>query len=190
MKKRILTLLTLAFTYGSMASNQDVYRLSVEITDLIYAQREDFSPQKKQLISEHFQSIKKLIENNSSLNCGTRQNVYQDAFGWGSSISGANLSRREAMDLAEQISNKACPLLYLESYKNTYSWATSISGLNAYRSKALEFSTLVSDYNAGIDFTSDVLECIKSQFEFAISISGLNLPRSQAEEFAKKQCLL
>lgn len=188
MKYVSILLSTCLFPAFALASNQQLYQISVEVTDLIYSQTQEITPENQARIIEHFESIKNLVTGQSSIQCGSRQEVYKLAFQWARSTEGLNTHRTEAMEFASSISEKNCPLLYLNSYRTSFEWARSTTGLNTYKSKAMEFALLVSEFNAKNQFEEDVLGCIKPEFDFARSTDGLNLPRQQAEDFAKQQC--
>lgn len=188
MKHLILIAAAFLISATASASNQDIYRLSVEVTDMIYSHKQELSPQQKQQIEDSFQNIKDVLDGRPNLNCDTKQNVYREAFQWARSTEGLNTYKSEAMEFAETVSSKGCPLQYFESYSSSFVWARSSNGLNTYKSKAMEFATQISEFNQSNEYTQNVLECIRPEFDFARSSSGLNLPRDAAEAFAKKQC--
>lgn len=188
MKNLILTAI-LAFTsLTATANNQEIYQLSVNISDMIYDYDSEFTSHEKTQLREQFQIIESIVRGEMRLECGTPQSTYRAAFTWARSSEGLNAIRSDAMELAQEISGKSCSMPYFNRYAESYTWAHSPDGLTIHKSKAMEFASLSADHDEQTQFLDKLLDCIRPQFEFARSSEGLNYSRRRAEEFAKQQC--
>lgn len=170
-------------------STYTLYEKLYKLTERIYYIEYTFTAEQIKMIDDLSNQIEAVISEPNSVTCGTKADVFQEAYKWSYSSEGLNYTSSEAEKFAILITNKLCPAAYFKVFKPGYIFAYSSKGMNKLKTEAIKLATTISDYEAANYYTKNSLQCYIDNYTFAYSSDGMNKTRSEAENFANKQCL-
>lgn len=171
------------------SSNDYLYMKLYRLAEKIYYIETSLGEEQHRIVDELSNQIDMIISIPNDLSCGSKSEVFQDAYKWSYSPDGLNYTSSEAEKFALQISNEFCPAAYLKIFKPAYKFAYSPNGMNKFKAEAKNKAVKISDYESSKFYVKNALQCYIDNYTYAYSSSGMNKSRSEAEQFADKQCL-
>ncbi|QMT59404.1 hypothetical protein [Legionella sp. PC997] len=188
-KSVFIILGSLSMTTMASTSSASLYEKIYRLAEQIYYTEHSLSPEQRQMTEELSNQIEAVISIPNDVTCGTKSDVFQEAYKWSYSSDGLNETSSGAEKFATFIISKSCPAAYFKVFKPAYKFAYASDGMNKTRSEAKNVATKISDYEATKYYTKNSLQCYIDNYKFAYSSGGMNKTRSEAEIFANQQCL-
>lgn len=170
-------------------SSSSLYEKLYRLAEKMYYLEYSLSPEQRKMTDDLANQIEAVINLPNDTTCGTKSEVFQEAYKWSYSSDGLNEISSEAEKFASLITSKACPAAYFKVFKPAYKFAYAYNGMNKTKSEAKRTAAMLSDYEASKFYTNNSLQCYIDNYTFAYASSGMNKTRSEAESFANKQCL-
>jgi hypothetical protein len=189
-KSVFIALYFLSMMAMAATKSPTLYEKVYTLAEKIYYIEYSLTAEQRKITDELANQIDAVLTQPSDITCGTKSEVFQEAYKWSYSSDGLDSTSSEAEKFATIIVDKYCPVAYFKVFKLSYKFAYTIEGMDKTRSEAKKVATLISDYDASKFYTKNSLQCYIDNYTFAYSSGGMNKTRSEAESFANTQCLV
>lgn len=180
---------SLSLTSVASTTEPSLYEKIYRLAEKLYYIEYSLSTEQRQMTYDLSNQIEAVLSFPNDGTCGTKVEVFKDAYKWAYSSDGLNETSSEAEKFATLITSKSCPAAYFKVYKPAYKFAYTSAGMNKTKSEAKKTAAIISDYEATKFYTKNSLQCYIDSYTFAYSSGGMNKTRSEAENFANEQCL-
>lgn len=188
-KSIFIILGTLSTATMASTTNTSLYEKLYRLAEKIYYIEYSLSAEQRTITEELSNQIELVINLPNDSTCGTKSDVFQEAYKWSYSSDGLDETTSEAEKFATLVTSKTCPAAYFKVFKPSYKFAYTRDGMDKTRSESKKFAMKMSDYEDSKFYTKNSLQCYIENYTFAYSSGGMNKTRSEAEKFADKQCL-
>jgi hypothetical protein len=188
-KKSICIALSTLASTAMASTSPSLYEQVYKLAEKLYYIEYSLSPEQHKIIDDLANQMDIVLNLPNDITCGSKSEVFQEAYKWSYSSDGLNETSSNAEKFANLIVSKTCPAAYFMVYKPAYKFAYGSNGMNKTRTEAKKTADIICNYEESKLYTKNSLQCYIDNYTFAYSSGGMNKTRFEAENFANKICL-